>query len=610
MSKHLGPYALEAELGRGGMGTVYRARDTRSGRAVALKTLTDVSANLAQLERFRLEAEALRGLVHPHLVEVLDLSLAPPQPYAVFELVEGETLAARVKREGPLPWPTAARIASEVASGVAAAHERGLLHRDLKPDNVLLGPAGAKLADFGLVKDLDRETLTQSGATLGTPSYMAPEQIGSQKDRWGPPTDVYGLAATLYFALTGRPPFTGPTTVAILHAVLQDAPPQPSALAPDVPRWLDAVCLRGLAKENAERFPSAIAFRLALLQPAAAGDGRALRRALALSAGVALLGLAGLGLALALPQRSADPPTPAVAAESSLAPVPSGSGEKPLTAAQSAGLEVATKAAVQGALWLAVSEIRDAAKAAKTADQVTRLVERVTKCRGTLSRMSPPKRAELEAGLADAVWSALQRLSKKPEDYRAARAGRLYELLIQDDQPLSLELLLALIDHLNRDTDGVFPPETFPAWGDRAEALLRGLSGVEQGPRWVLLARLRLQQTPPAPRDAVRALREALEHDLGEGLQLEAARLAERAKNFPLVAQVVEPLRGKRLHPSNRPEFERLCLLADGDPRQVTKSTVTTEASLQSFLDSTQGLVLRGPTPAAPLLTLARSALG
>ena len=304
--ERLGPYTIEAELGRGGMGVVYRARDTRDGRVVALKTLRDALGDPELIERFRLEAKVLEGLEHPNLVRVLDYDLSPPGPYAVFEFVPGETLEARVAREGPLPIPDALRILSEVAAGLAAAHDRDLLHRDVKPANVLLGPAGAKLADFGLVKRLDRETLTQSGTTLGTASYLAPEQVGSDKARWGPTTDVYGLAATLHYALTGAPPFAGPSALVTLSRVLDEPPPRPSALRPEVPKWLDAVCTRGMAKSNRVRFPSAIAFRLALREGQPSRSVTAPRLA-------ALLGTLLLGLGLvSLRSGASDPPAPEV----------------------------------------------------------------------------------------------------------------------------------------------------------------------------------------------------------------------------------------------------------------------------------------------------------
>ncbi|MCA8922060.1 MAG: tetratricopeptide repeat protein [Planctomycetes bacterium] len=312
--KQLGPYRILDELGRGGMGVVFRAQDTRDARVVALKTLPSVGADLELLERFRREATVLRGISHANLVRVLDLSLEPPLPYAVFEYVEGETLKQRVRREGPLPWELAVRVLGEVAAGLAEAHARGLLHRDVKPANVLLGAGGAKLADFGLVKDFSQESLTQSGAIVGTPSYMAPEQIQGSKTV-DVRIDVYGLAATLYFALTGRPPFKGPTQVATLTAVLGDPAPTPGRAVAGLPPWLDALCQQGLAKERAERPPSALAFRAALR------GGAPLRqtRPAWLLPGVASLSLlAGLGacaLWLGSTRRRAGTPPPAAHAD-------------------------------------------------------------------------------------------------------------------------------------------------------------------------------------------------------------------------------------------------------------------------------------------------------
>ncbi|MEZ6186691.1 MAG: protein kinase, partial [Planctomycetota bacterium] len=309
--KTLGPYRVLGELGRGGMGVVYRAQDTRDGRAVALKVPLGLDAE--GLLRLRREAEAVQGLEHPHLVRVLELSLGPPQPYVAFELVDGETLERRVERAGPLPWPEAVAVASQLASALSAVHARGLLHRDVKPENVLLGPEGAKLVDFGLVKDLDGETLTATGSTLGTPSYMAPEQVGAERERWSEATDVYGLTATLYFALTGLPPFTGATTITILHAVLRAPPPRPGATVPEVPAWLDAVCARGMAKQGVERYPSAIALRAALQEEArgAQEPRRVGRVAAALVLVGALALVSGVGVARAL---RADPPSAAAEA--------------------------------------------------------------------------------------------------------------------------------------------------------------------------------------------------------------------------------------------------------------------------------------------------------
>ncbi|MEZ6186693.1 MAG: protein kinase [Planctomycetota bacterium] len=288
--QQLGPYRLHEELGRGGMGVVFRATDLRSGQAVALKVLLDPDS--VSVERFRREAGLVRGLSHPSLIRVHELSLAPPHPYAAFELVEGETLKRRVEREGPLPWGEAARAVGEVAQALEVAHARGLLHRDVKPHNVILGAERAKLADFGVVKELDAQSLTATGALVGTPSYLSPEQALGDKARLGPASDVYGLGATLYFALSGAPPFRGPTLVATLEQVV--AAPVPPLRGAQVPPALEAVCRRALAKEPAARFASAGAFAEALEEAArapAVGRGRGLAAALA---------AASVGLALAV----------------------------------------------------------------------------------------------------------------------------------------------------------------------------------------------------------------------------------------------------------------------------------------------------------------------
>jgi len=260
--KSIGPYRLLAELGRGGMGVVYRALDERDGRQVALKALLELDA--LGLERFRREATLLQDLEHPNLVRVLDVHLDPPVPYLACELVEGQTLAERVARDGPLPWEEAVRLVRQVAAGLAEAHARGLLHRDVKPANVLLAPGGPKLADFGAVKAFGQESLTQTGALVGTPSYMAPEQATGDKHRLSPRTDVYGLSATLFFALTGKPPFKGETMIDTLNAVLGSPPPRPSRWVADLPPALDALCMQGLAKDPPQRPASPLALRAAL----------------------------------------------------------------------------------------------------------------------------------------------------------------------------------------------------------------------------------------------------------------------------------------------------------------------------------------------------------
>ena len=269
--QQFGPYRIFHELGRGASGVVYRAQDQRNGATVALKILLDTDPSPVELERFSREALALKGVAHPNLVQVLALNPRPPHPYVAFEYVPGETLRARVEREGPLNWREAVRVVSDLARGLAVAHDRHLIHRDVKPANVLLAEAGAKLADFGLVKDFDAETLTRTGTVLGTPAFMAPEQVDGLRGGLSKATDVYGLAATLHYALTGVPPFSGKTVFETVVAVKTARPVAPRKLVAEIPEWLDTVVQRGLAKDPAERYPSALALRAAL--------GRGLREA-------------------------------------------------------------------------------------------------------------------------------------------------------------------------------------------------------------------------------------------------------------------------------------------------------------------------------------------
>jgi len=317
----LGPYRLREELGRGGMGVVYRAEDGRDGRVVALKVLLDTSADLELLERFRREATLLHRIQHPNLVRVFELSMRPPRPYAAFEYVEGETLEARVGRDGALPWREAVQILTEVAAGLEAAHGKGLLHRDIKPENVLLAPGGAKLADFGMVRDASLESLTMTGALVGSPKYMAPELALGDKARWGPTTDVYGLSATLYFALTGKPPFDGASSIEIMTRVIEDPPPTPSERSPGGPAWLDALCQQGLAKDNAERPPSAFAFQAALGAGLESEPPPRARRLWPLGVGALLLvGVVGVGLAVWPTSDPSPSPIPADPPEADTAP--------------------------------------------------------------------------------------------------------------------------------------------------------------------------------------------------------------------------------------------------------------------------------------------------
>jgi serine/threonine-protein kinase len=254
-------YEVQDELGRGGMGVVYRAWDRRLNRPVALKMLlAGAYARPEDRERFRREAEAEAGLRHPNIVQVHDVGELDGRPYFIMEFVEGGSLAHRLAG-APLPAGQAARLVAALAEAVQAAHDRGIVHRDLKPANVLLAADGTpKITDFGLARRLeDGPGLTHSGATLGTPSYMAPEQARGEKGAIGPASDVYTLGATLYECLTGRPPFRAETAAATLQQVVADEPVPPARLNPQVPRDLETICLKCLHKLSARRYPTAAA---------------------------------------------------------------------------------------------------------------------------------------------------------------------------------------------------------------------------------------------------------------------------------------------------------------------------------------------------------------
>jgi hypothetical protein len=254
-------YEVLGELGRGGMGVVYRAFHARLKRVIALKVLlTGAHAGAEQLARFRAEAEAVARLQHPHIVNIFEVGEHDGLPYLALGYVEGGSLAQRLNGV-PLPVPRAAQLTLQLAAAVEHAHERGVIHRDLKPANVLLTSDGTpKITDFGLAKQLDAATgHTMSGAVLGTPSYMAPEQAGGKGKQVGPAADVYSLGAILYELLTGRPPFQAETTFDTLFQVITQEPELPTRLRPDCPPDLEAICLKCLRKRREERYASASA---------------------------------------------------------------------------------------------------------------------------------------------------------------------------------------------------------------------------------------------------------------------------------------------------------------------------------------------------------------
>jgi eukaryotic-like serine/threonine-protein kinase len=252
-------YQVLGELGRGGMGVVYKARHIGLDRLVALKLLRDAAhAGAEEVARFRREAEAVARLQHPHVVQIHDVGEHHGRPYLALEYVAGGSLAQRLQGT-PLPPREAARLLEALARAVQAAHQRGVIHRDLKPANVLLTADGTpKVSDFGLAKRLDGDAAhTQSGAIVGTPSYMAPEQAGGRREAVGPPADVYALGAILYELLTGRPPFRAETPLDTLLQVQTEEPLPPSRLQPRIPHDLETICLKCLEKTPTRRYATA-----------------------------------------------------------------------------------------------------------------------------------------------------------------------------------------------------------------------------------------------------------------------------------------------------------------------------------------------------------------
>src|SRR5262245_34976733 len=329
----LGPYEVIAPLGVGGMGEVYRARDGRLGRDVALKILpASFAAHPDRLARFEQEARATGALNHPNILAIHDVGSHDGMPYLVSELLEGRTLRERLA-EGPLPVRKATDLLAQAARGLAAAHDRGIVHRDLKPENLFVTRDGRlKILDFGLAKLLQAEprpgaftslpttpASTEAGVIMGTVGYMAPEQVrGAPTDSR---SDLFALGAILYEALAARRAFKGDSPVEVMHAILKDDPPDLSTIDPTLPPALDRIARHCLEKNPEERYQSArdVAFSLESLsgsaaggkaQDASSGGRRGLRvaAALAISGAVALAVAAALFLAARRPAAGAGPP--------------------------------------------------------------------------------------------------------------------------------------------------------------------------------------------------------------------------------------------------------------------------------------------------------------
>src|SRR5436305_802582 len=249
-----GRYRLDAEIGRGGMSTVYRAFDTVLERPVAIKLMhREIASHSDQLERFRREARAVAQLNHPHIVTVIDAGEDESTPSIVFEYVEGETLKERIRRFGRLPIPEAIAYAIEIARALGAAHERGIVHRDIKPQNVLIDAEGsAKVTDFGIARTLADEGLTADGRVLGTTDYVSPEQALGHVVTGQ--SDIYSLGIALFEMLTGDVPFRGESQVAVAMRHVREELPDVQRLRPEVSASLAAVVDRATAKDLQRRY--------------------------------------------------------------------------------------------------------------------------------------------------------------------------------------------------------------------------------------------------------------------------------------------------------------------------------------------------------------------
>ena len=333
----IGNYVIVSELGKGGMGMVYRAEHTKITRTVALKILLPQhSADPETVQRFFTEARAASSIDHPGIVEIYDFGIhTDGRAYLVMELLTGQSLG-HLLAQGPLLPPDAGAIVGQVVSVIAAAHARGIVHRDLKPDHIVLEPSeevpGAvqvKLLDFGIAKMIYEQggaAKTQTGAMIGTPTYMSPEQCMGKSDL-DHRTDLYAIGCILFHALCGRVPFTSEHGTGMLIAAhLRDAPPDPRALDPRIPPALAAITLKLLEKEPAARFQSALELRAALVA-------------------------AGINVATTL-QR---PATPSIPPRMSVPPVIAAAPNQPIRPAPSAGVSKRTIAIIGGLAFLAAS---------------------------------------------------------------------------------------------------------------------------------------------------------------------------------------------------------------------------------------------------------------
>ena len=258
-TKTIGRYEIVAELGRGAMGVVYKAADPVLGRPVAIKTI-NMALERDGIEnyeaRFYQEARAAGGLSHPNIITIYDVGKTGDIAYMAMEFVEGVELRELLAHGQPLPIAQGISIAAQVCEGLAYAHERGIVHRDVKPPNIMVAPSGGvKIADFGIARMRASESLTQTGMMLGSPKYMSPEHVlGKRADQRG---DIFSLGIILYEMLTGVAPFNGENVTALMYQIVNLAPPAPSVRNPQIPELLDYIVAKMLAKSLDERYQSA-----------------------------------------------------------------------------------------------------------------------------------------------------------------------------------------------------------------------------------------------------------------------------------------------------------------------------------------------------------------
>jgi non-specific serine/threonine protein kinase len=265
IGKTVGHYEVLEKIGEGGIGEVYRAHDRKLGRDVALKVLSDVfSRDSDQRNRFQREARAAAALSHPNICTIFDMGTTRRRPYVVMELLEGRTLAQTLAEVRPLDMETAVRLGIQLSSAIAVAHDRGIVHRDVKPANIFITRDDRlKVVDFGLAKFTSEDSdsaaedtnLTTTGTMLGTVAYMSPEQARGEKV--DPRTDIHAVGAVLYEMVTGRQAYVGKSKAVVFEAILNRDPPSPGGLNPDVPDGLEAIITKALAKDLRGRYQSA-----------------------------------------------------------------------------------------------------------------------------------------------------------------------------------------------------------------------------------------------------------------------------------------------------------------------------------------------------------------